>query len=80
MYVCPNTLDLTDLDLHVVIEEDVPQLQVSVNDSVVVQVMDSLQKLGHVVAGFRLRHSLATLVQLQQGLGEMIISIKGVII
>lgn len=78
--MCPNTLDLTDLDLHVVIEEDVPQLQVSVNDSVVVQVMDSLQKLGHVVAGFRLGHSLATLVQLQQGLEEMNISIKVVII
>lgn len=78
--MCPNTLNLTDLDLHVVIEEDVPQLQVSVNDSVVVQVMDSLQKLGHVVAGFRLSHSLATLVQLQQGLEEMNILIKGVII
>lgn len=80
MYVCPDTLDLTDLDFHVIIEEDVPQLQVSVNDSVVVQVMDSLQKLGHVVAGLRLSHSLATLVQLQQRLEERIISIKGVII
>lgn len=55
----------TYLDVHVIIEEDVAQFQVSVDDLVVVQVLDTLQQLGHVVASFRLRHSLTTLVQLQ---------------
>lgn len=77
MHVCPNTrVDLTDFDLHVVIEEDVPQLQVSVNDPVLVQVMDPFEKLCHVVAGFRFGHSLTALVQLQQGLEEKIVPVR----
>lgn len=74
-----SRLDLTDFDLHVVVEEDVPQLQVSVNDPVVVQVMDPFEKLCHVVASFRFSHSLTALVQLQQGLEEKIIPVKEVI-
>lgn len=61
---------ITYLDLHVVIEEDVAQLQVSVDDSVVVQVVDTLEQLSHVVAGLRLSDSLTPLVQLQQGLKQ----------
>lgn len=59
---------ITYLDLHVIIEEDVAQFQVSVDDSVAVQVLDPLEQLCHVVAGLGLSHSLTTLVQLQQGL------------
>lgn len=33
---------ITYLDVHVIIEEDVAQFQVSVDDSVVVQVLDTL--------------------------------------
>lgn len=56
----------TYFDLHVVVEEDVPQLQVPVNDFVLVQIMDSVQELRHIVASFRFGHGLTTLVQLQQ--------------
>lgn len=60
----------TYFDLHVVVEEDVAQLQVSVDDLVLVQIMDPVQELCHVVASLGFGHSLATLVQLQQGLKE----------
>lgn len=59
---------LTYLDLHVVIEEDVPELEISVDDPVVVQVVDALQQLCHVVAGLWFRQRLPALVELQQGL------------
>lgn len=59
---------ITYLDLHVIIEEDVAQFQVSMDDSVVVQVLNTLEQLCHVVASLGLSHSLTTLVQLQQGL------------
>lgn len=59
---------ITYLDLHVVVEEDVPELQVSVDDAVDVQVMDALQQLCHIVASLGLSHRLSTLVELQQGL------------
>lgn len=36
---------LTYLDLHVIIEEDVAQFQVSVDDSVVVQVLHTFEQL-----------------------------------
>lgn len=64
------TVEITYLDLHVIIEEDVAQLQVSVDDSVVVQVLDTLEQLCHVVASLWLSHGLTPLVQLQQGLKE----------
>lgn len=66
--ICNLTEQITYLDLHVIIKEDVAQFQVSVDDSVAVQVLDTLEQLGHVVASFWLSHSLTTLVQLQQGL------------
>lgn len=66
--ICNPTGEITYLDLHVIIEEDVAQFQVSVDHSVVVQVLDTLEQLCHVVASLRLSHSLTTLVQLQQGL------------
>lgn len=77
---CLSWGDLTYFDLHVVVEEDVPQLQVSVNDFVLVQIMDSLQKLCHEVASLRLSHSFATLVQLQQRLKINIVPNKSAII
>lgn len=74
--MCPFLCHYTDrfpalhtyLDFHVVVEEDVPQFQVSVDDLVAVQIMDPFQQLGHVVASLRLRDRLPALVQLQQGL------------
>lgn len=59
---------ITYLDVHVIIEEDVAQFKISVDDSVFVQEVDTLQQLGHVIASFGLGHSLTTLVKLQQGL------------
>lgn len=59
---------LTYLDLHVVVEKDVPELEISVDDAVFVQVMDALQQLCHVVASLGFSHSLPALVELQQGL------------
>lgn len=59
---------ITYFDLHVIVKEDVSQFQVSVDDSVVVQVLDTLEQLCHVVASLGLSHSLTTLVQLQQRL------------
>lgn len=61
---------LTYLDLHFIVEEDVAQLQVSVDDSIVVQVLDPFEHLCHEVASLGLSDSLTTLVQLQQGLEE----------
>lgn len=61
-------MKITDLDIHVIVEEDVAELQVSVDDSVGVQVLDTFEQLGHVVASLWLSHSLTPLVQLQQGL------------
>lgn len=63
-----ETRQITYLDLHVIVEEDVSKFQVSVDDSVVVQVMDALQQLCHVVASLGLSHGLPTLVKLQQRL------------
>lgn len=63
-----ETKQITYLDLHVVVEEDVPELQISVDDAVDVKVMDALQQLCHIVAGLGLGHRLSTLVELQQGL------------
>lgn len=61
---------VTYLDLHVIIEEDVSQLQVSVDDSVAVQVVDTFEQLRHVVASLGLCHSLTALVQFQQWLKQ----------
>lgn len=71
---------LTYFDLHVVVEEDVPQLQVSVNDFVLVQIIDSLQKLCHEVASFRFSHGFTTLVQLQQRLKHKIGANKSAVV
>lgn len=62
---------LTYLDLHVVVEEDVPELEVPVDDAVLVQVVDALQQLCHVVASLGFGHGLAALVELQQGLQRL---------
>lgn len=59
---------VTDLGIHVFVEEDVAQFQVSVDDLVVVQVLDSSEHLHHVVPSLRFSHSLTTFVQLQQRL------------
>ena len=60
----------TDLDYHVVVEEDVAQFQVTVDDPVIVQVLAALQQLQHVIPGLRFRHRLPAFVQFQQGLQQ----------
>jgi len=39
---------VADLDMEVVVEEDIAQLQVTVDDTLAVHVGDSLQQLHHV--------------------------------
>lgn len=59
---------ITNLEIHVIIQEEIAQFQISVDDSVVVQILDSLQQMDHVVTCLGLSHSFTTLMQLQQGL------------
>lgn len=59
---------LTNLDLHVITEEQVAQFEVTVDDPVVVEVVDTLDGLTHEVSRLRLGHSLPALVQLQKRL------------
>lgn len=61
---------LTNLDLHVLVEEEVAQLEIAVDDAVVVEVLAALDGLAHKVARLGFRHGLATLVQLEQRLED----------
>ena len=58
------TIPETDFYLHVVVEKDVPQLEISVNYLVLVEVLDAKQDLVHEVSRLRLGHSLSAFVQL----------------
>ena len=51
--------EITDLDLHLVVEEEVTKFQVSVDDSVAVQVLDSGTNLHHVTLHFEFVKPLA---------------------
>lgn len=68
--VCVCVCVLTNLDLHILVEEEVAQLEIAVDDAVVVEVLAALDGLAHEVARLRLRHCLTALVQLQQRLQE----------
>ena len=57
---------VANLDPHVVIEEEVPQLDVTVDDVPSMEVVHSQQGLLHQVADLRLRQGLAPFVQLHQ--------------
>ncbi len=57
---------VADLELHVVVEEQVAQLQVTVNDFVVVQVLTSQDDLTHKIAGLGLSDGLTSLVHLHE--------------
>ena len=46
--------EITNLDLHLVVEEQVTELQISVNDTVAVQVLDSSADLINVALNFEL--------------------------
>lgn len=56
----------TDLHLHVIAEEEVAQLEVTVDDAVVVQVLAAQDGLAQVVPHLGLTQRLPPLVQLQQ--------------
>ena len=60
------TIPGTDFYLHVVVEKDVPQLEISVNYLVLVEVLDAKQDLVHEVPRLRLGDGLAALVELHQ--------------
>jgi len=59
---------VANFDFHVVVEEQVAQLQVAVDHSIVVQVLAGGDNLEHVVSGFWLSDSSSSLVQLHQRL------------
>ena len=57
---------IADFDLHVVVEEEISQLQVSVDDLLVVEMFDAQTDLLEEVSGFRLCDGLSAFVQLHQ--------------
>ena len=58
--------EVSDLALHVVVEEDVAQLEVSVDDLVLVEVENSKENVSHEVSSLRLGDCLPSLVKLHQ--------------
>lgn len=60
--------EITNLDLHLVVKEQVTELQISVNDTVTVQVFNSGADLINVALDFKLVQSLPSPQQLIQGL------------
>lgn len=53
--------------LHVIVEEDVAELEIPVDDLVLVEVLDPQEDLLHEVSGLRLGDGLSPLVQLHHG-------------
>lgn len=58
----------TDLDVPISVEEDVPELEIAVDDLVPVQVARCLEDLQHVPSGLVLREALCFAYQFRQGL------------
>lgn len=54
----------TNFDLHVIVKEQVSQFKITVDNSVVMEVMDTLNSLTHEVSRLRLRYSFPTFVKL----------------
>ena len=52
--------EITDLDLHLVVEEEITELQVSVNNAMTVKVLDSLANLVDIALDFELVKPLTT--------------------
>ena len=59
--------EVSDLDLHGVVEEDVAELEVPVDDLVGVEILDAGEQLMHEVPRLWLRDGLASFVELHQG-------------
>ena len=59
---------VTNLDLHVLIEQHVAQLEVAVDDFLLVDVASALYQMFEVVAHLRLRQRLPVLQHMDQGL------------
>lgn len=59
---------VTNLELHLIIEEKVAKLQVTVDDLVVMQVLHTKQQLSQEVSRLGLSDGLPPLVQLHHGL------------
>ena len=60
--------EVADLHLHVIIEEEIPEFQVAMNDSLLVQKVTGEDDLSHEITTFRLRNGTTSLVQLHQRL------------
>lgn len=60
--------EVTDLDLHLVCQEEVAELEVSVHDAVLVHILDSHEKLNAVALDFDLCEVLPALYQIVQRL------------
>ena len=59
---------ITDLDVQLLVEKQIAQFEIPVNDILVVQVLDCIQQMSHVVCGFGFRQSFATFEQFIQTL------------
>ena len=60
--------EITDLNLHLVVEEEVTELEISMNDAMTVKVFDSCADLIDVTLDFELVEALTTAQQLVQRL------------
>jgi len=60
--------EISDFHVQQVIEKEVSQLQITMDDAVIVQVLYALDDLVNVVAALELRDTFPTLVQLHHGL------------
>lgn len=60
--------EIADLDLHLVVKEEIAQLEISMNDAVTVEVLDGGADLVYVALNFKLVEALASAEQLVEGL------------
>ena len=56
--------EVAQLDLHLVVEEQVAQLQISMDDSVLVQVLQSMDNLSRVALHFKFMQALSSFQKL----------------
>jgi len=63
-----KSTDIPDLHVQQIVEEEIAQLQISMDNAVIVQVLNALDYLVNVVAAFELRNAFPTFVQLHHGL------------
>lgn len=60
--------EITDLNLHLVVKEEIAQLEISMNDAMTVEVLDGGTDLVYVALNFEFVEALASAEQLVEGL------------